>query len=103
MRKIYWWCTQINTQLDKYISDFVELLQMRGKFYTFKYYDITYAYQCYDKTQVVYDKEDKSLYIKDEIWVQSLVSHSNLVFTDLEKLSDIEEITNDTYFKFITR
>lgn len=103
MRKVYWWCTQINTQLDKYISDLVILLQTRGRFYTFKYYGITYAYKCYDKTQVVYERENRLLYIKDQIWKQGEGVYYSYTFNDLDKLTDIEEITSDTYFEFITR
>ena len=56
-----------------------------------------YGYYCYNNKEVVYDKEDKSLYIKDQIWKQGEGSYYNYVFNDLDKLSDIKEIDRESY------
>lgn len=99
MRKIYWWCTLPETQNESYIDYFVRTLQTEGKNYAFKYDGITYGYYCFNNKMVVYDKQFRILYIKDEIWKQGGGDFLNYAFTDLDKLSDIEEIDRESYCK----
>lgn len=98
MKHRYWW-TRSKKVANSSISYLIELLQRNGKYCRFEYEENIYTYQSYFSDQVVYNKEEGTLLIKDTIYKDKNRESSPLLITNLDTISNIEEISRDEYLK----
>lgn len=100
MNKRYWW-TRPKKVANSSISYLIKLLQTKGKYCRFEYEGGTYTYQSYFSDQVVFNKEEGTLLIKDRIYKNKNPEDLPFLITNVDVVSNIEEISRDEYLNHI--